>query len=159
MTLRQFSFVLAGVIVAACGPSSNQRLQAHPAPVSTPTAPVAVNASYTHTWDSVVELLAHDWGVAAPRPSGTAGVAQTDMVKLDKWSADQRAGIATCDRLDPDVVWLSILVHGDSARSTVEFTPQYFRWNGSGWLGCPTTGKWEHTLAVAVKARAEGLER
>ena len=156
MTVRQCSFLLAGAIVAACGPSPNPQFRAQPVP--TPV-PVAVNASYAHTWDSLVELLVHDWGVPPPRASAGSGVIQTDMVKLEKWSSDQRAGVATCERLDPDVVWLSILVRGDSASSSVEFTPLYFRWSGDGWQGCPTTGKWEHTLAVAIKARAEALQR
>lgn len=155
MSLRPFALVFATAFVAACGPSQRQQFHAAQLQPVPPPGPVAVNAPYDHTWDALVNLIVHEWGISTPQISRTSGIVQSDMIKLGGWSRAQRAGLATCDRLDPDVVWLSVLLRGDSAHSTVEFSPRYFRWNGDNWVACPTTGQWEHTLSDTLKARAE----
>lgn len=155
MSLRQPSLVFAAVLLVSCGSSQSQRFHGDKLEPVPPPGPVAVNAPYDNTWDTVIELIVHDWGISTPQISRASGIVQSDMIKLGNWSRGQRSGLATCDRLDPDVVWLQVLVRGDSSRSTVEFSPRYFRWDGDNWVPCPTTGQWEHTLSDTVKARAE----
>lgn len=114
-----------------------------------PPPPTDVGASYGRTWDAAVSLLTerHIGIRTIDRPSG---LIVSDTVALGGTTPETHAGCGS-NRVPRWAIY-TILVRGDSTRSTVDATA---RWS-MGILGeCPTMGGWERELETAVKARAE----
>jgi uncharacterized lipoprotein len=152
------------------------------APVRTPTA---VHASFSRTWNAVVDALAEQ-NIQIRVLDRSSGWVATEVLRVQTPPSQSRkwvdCGTMTTDTLAtepdttgfhstghetvpnfPEQVEYDVVVHGDSAQATVHVAA---RW-GSTYLGqwtsavveCVTKGVWESEFENAVKRAAESTAR
>ena len=129
--------------------------------------PKAVEASRNRTWDAVIERFAED-RIPIRTMERASGFLVTEPMTVPA-SMNEEADWADCGtapftgRLYPTEASYSIVVRGDSARSTVRATVRWTTPRGAedytSDRECATTGNWEAALEEAIAARAEGRER
>jgi hypothetical protein len=129
--------------------------------------PQPVAASFGKTWDAVVEIFAAKnmqirtmdrssgfigaESVSVPSPREMPGLVKLADCGSDPWYGAPRPTEAT----------YSVLVRGDSSRSTVKVSVRWTRTDTHAHqtptqVECTTLGVWESDLEGQVKQRAEG---
>jgi hypothetical protein len=159
LSRRFLSLAAALALTAACGPSFQQQADAivqrnteslgpEPGP---PSGPIAIDASAGRVWDAVVAMAAMQ-SITAATIDRSSGLYQTKPVDFES------VGLIVAKDCPGSTFGasygkLTILVRGDSTRSTVELSA-LFVGRGSGL--CTSTGRWERAAWREIKARAEG---
>ena len=150
--MRRLMLLALPLIAAAC--FGYQRPQP-----PTPAPATEIAASQARTWDAVVDLFA-ERNLPIRTMERASGFISTDrmVVNTDKATSWADCGKAFGGALRPDRATYSVLVRGDSTRSTARVS---VRWTQGGhpddpqMIECTTRGSWEAELQAAIKARAE----
>ena len=142
---------LALLALAACPPVQRP---------GTPTPPAAaeIAAPVARTWDAAADVLA-ERNLPVRTMDRASGFMSTDQMAVEGRDAKRWAdcGAVLGTRSEADRATYSVLVRGDSVRSTARVT---VRWTQGGRGGeelveCTTRGTLEAEVQAAIKARAE----
>ena len=147
---------LCAALALACSSAPAPATSAEPRPAH----PVAASAGAT--WDAVIAALPAR-GITIRTTDRAGGLVTTDELPIDLREAD-RNGWADCGRqfgaaLAPNRGSFTIIVRGDSARSTVQAAAVWRAVPPGNTMAqpiaCTSRGAWEAALEQDVKARAE----
>jgi hypothetical protein len=147
------SLFVGAVLLTAC------MQQPNPATAPVPErAALEIAAPVDSAWAAGVELLTRR-GLSIRVADRGSGLITTDQINVPVSGQEK---IANCGRVFGMYVpahraTYSVLIRGDSTRSTAQATIRYVYApeNRSGHEECPSTGLWESRLEQEIKQRAE----
>lgn len=148
--MRLLATAVAMMMLIACGPTAG------PVPPK-PRDPTPVAAPFAKTWNAVIDEFAAR-NTRLLTLDRTSGYAATATLEIARASAITYAdcGVAIGVQLVADHVTYTVVVRGDSARSTIRTAAQFTKGSDRDLIECSSSGFWEHAFEARIKQRAEG---
>ncbi len=156
--MRMTAFLVLTVGVVGCG-----SVQA-PAPPVPRTDVTAVSASFTRTWDAVIDDFASQ-NVPIKTIDRTSGIVVAERLGVTPEVGRQWADCGSdmfIGKLAPTSATYNVLVRGDSTKATVRVTVRWTRVGMARGLStqtvteeCGTTAVWESGFEARIKTAAE----